>query len=151
MNALLAAVALSLQLTDLHGKTQSLADYRGKVVLLNFWASWCDPCIEELPLMEKLRADFARKPFAILAVQTGGSARTAEDVVSTLKLGFPILLDRDTKVTQAFGIVTLPTSYLIGPGGEVLEKHVGEWPQMRAAVEKLFKPSAPAERAQSPR
>jgi len=148
MNALLAAVALSLQLTDLHGKTQSLADYRGKVVLLNFWASWCDPCIEELPVIEKLRLDFARKPFAILAVQTGGSARTAEDVVSTLKLGFPILLDRDTKVTQAFGINTLPTTYLIGPGGEVVERHVGEWPQMRAAVEKLFKP---ATAAQSPR
>lgn len=140
MKALLAAAALSLQLTDLHGNTQRLADYRGKVVLLNFWASWCDPCIEELPVMEKMREDFAQKPFVILAVQTGGSARTAEDVVTTLKLGFPILLDRDTKVTQAFGINTLPTSYLIGPSGEVVERHVGEWPQMRAAVEKLLKP-----------
>jgi thiol-disulfide isomerase/thioredoxin len=138
MNAIFAAAALSLQLMDLHGKSQRLADYRGKVVLLNFWASWCDPCIEELPVMEKLREDFARKPFVILAVQSGGSARTAGDVVSTLKLGFPILLDRDTKVTQAFDIKTLPTTYLIGPSGEVIERHVGEWPQMRAAVEKLF-------------
>jgi peroxiredoxin len=138
MTGLFAAAALSLQLTDLHGTTQRLADYRGKVVLLNFWASWCDPCLDELPAMEKLRVDFAGKPFVVLAVQTGGSARTAEDIARDLRLGFAILLDRDTKATQRWDVHTLPTTFLIGPDGEVLEKHAGEWTGMRPAVEKLL-------------
>src|SRR5204863_7787729 len=106
--ALLAAVLLAatapLELADANGASHRLSDYRGKVVLLNFWATWCEPCRVELPTIERLRAALAGKPFIILAVQMGGSARTARDVAQELGLRFPLLLDRDSTATAAWGV-----------------------------------------------
>jgi thiol-disulfide isomerase/thioredoxin len=115
-----------IELADVDGKPYRLADYRGKVVLVNFWATWCEPCREELPSLEHLRASLASKPFAVLAVQMGGSPRTARDIAQTLGLRFPVLLDGDSSATKAWDVSILPTSFLIGPDGSVATKHVGE-------------------------
>jgi peroxiredoxin len=123
--ALLAATA-PLQLADANGASHRLSDYRGKVVLLNFWATWCEPCRAELPSIERLRVALADKPFVILAVQMGGSARTARDVAEELGLRFPLLLDRDSSATAAWGVTILPTSFLIGRDGTVAFRHTGE-------------------------
>ena len=124
--AALLAVAPPLGLTDANGKTQRLSDYRGNVVLLNFWATWCEPCRDELPSIERLRTALAGKRFAVLAVQMGGSARTAKDAADDLGLHFPLLLDRDSRATAAWGVKTLPTSFIIGPDGDVAFSHAGE-------------------------
>jgi peroxiredoxin len=128
--ALLLAAALlaapSLELTDAKGAVHRLADYRGKVVLLNFWATWCEPCRAELPDLERLRVALSGKPFVILAVQTAGSARTAQDTADELHLRFPLLLDRDRAVTEAWGVDSLPTTFLIDADGAVQSKQVGE-------------------------
>jgi peroxiredoxin len=128
--ALLAAALLlatpPLDLADASGKRHRLSDYRGKVVLLNFWATWCEPCREELPSIERLRTALAGKPFVVLAVQMGGSARTAQDLAEELGLRFPLLLDRDSSVTAAWGVKTLPMSFLIGRDGAVAFSHPGE-------------------------
>ncbi|MFL5313135.1 MAG: peroxiredoxin family protein [Myxococcales bacterium] len=131
--ALLAATA-PLQLADANGASHRLSDYRGKVVLLNFWATWCEPCRLELPSIERLRAALAGRPFVILAVQMGGSARTAHDVAEELGLRFPLLLDRDSTTTAAWGVKTLPTSFLIGRDGKVAFTHSGEldWSSVEA-------------------
>ena len=76
--AALLAAAPPLELADTNGAMHRLADYRGKVVLVNFWATWCEPCRDELPTIERLRAALAGRPFVILSVQMGGSARTAK-------------------------------------------------------------------------
>jgi len=115
-----------LVLTDANGTAHRLSDYRGKVVLLNFWATWCEPCRDELPSIERLRAALAGRPFIALGVQMGGSARTARDTAESLALRFPLLLDRDSRATAAWGVKTLPTTFLIGPDGEVAFSHVGE-------------------------
>jgi peroxiredoxin len=139
--ALLLAAALvaapPLELADAKGAVHRLADYRGKVVLLNFWATWCEPCRDELPDLERLRVALAGRPFVVLAVQTGGSARTAQDTADALHLRFPLLLDRDKAVTEAFGVDTLPTTFLIDATGAVRSKHVGErkWSDVRARRE----------------
>jgi peroxiredoxin len=128
--ALLAAALLlatpALELADAKGGRHRLSDYRGKVVLLNFWATWCEPCRAELPSIERLRTALAGRPFVVLAVQMGGSARTAQDVADELGLRFPLLLDRDSSVTGAWGVKTLPTSFLIGLDGAVAFSHPGE-------------------------
>jgi peroxiredoxin len=130
VTALLAAALLAaappLELTDAGGRRHRLADYRGKVVLLNFWATWCEPCRDELPTIERLRAALAGKPFVVLAVQMGGSARTAQDTAERLGLRFPLLLDRDSAATAAWAVKTLPTSFLIGPDGAIAFRHVGK-------------------------
>jgi thiol-disulfide isomerase/thioredoxin len=124
--ALLAASAPPLDLADAGGARHRLSDYRGKVVLLNFWATWCEPCRDELPSIERLRAALAGKPFVVLAVQMEGSARTASDTAEELGLHFPILLDRDSSATAAWNVNLLPTTFLIGPRGAVAISHVGE-------------------------
>jgi thiol-disulfide isomerase/thioredoxin len=123
--ALLAATP-PLELADASGARHRLSDYRGKVVLLNFWATWCEPCKAELPSIERLRVALARKPFVVLAVQMGGSARTAKDTAAELGLHFPMLLDRDSSATAAWKVNLLPTTFLIGPDGAVVLDHVGE-------------------------
>jgi thiol-disulfide isomerase/thioredoxin len=124
--AALLAAAPPLALTDTTGAKHRLSDYRGKVVLVNFWATWCEPCREELPSIERLRASLASKPFAVLAVQMGGSPRTARDIIQELGLHFPVLLDGDSRATAAWDVSVLPTSFLIAPDGSVATKHVGE-------------------------
>jgi thiol-disulfide isomerase/thioredoxin len=124
--AALLAAAPPLDLKDTSGTRHRLADYRGKVVLVNFWATWCEPCREELPSIERLRASLGRRPFAVLAVQMGGSPRTARDIAATLGLRFPVLLDGDSSATSAWQVNTLPTSFLVGPDGRVALRQVGE-------------------------
>jgi len=144
--ALLVAALLAapppLYLTDTDGAKHRLSDYRGKVVLVNFWATWCEPCREELPSIERLRAALSRRPFAVLAVQMGGSPRTARDIGATLGLHFPLLLDGDSSATAAWKVKVLPTSFLIGPDGAMALRHVGEldWSsaEWRRKVESLL-------------
>jgi peroxiredoxin len=123
---LLAAAAPPLELADAGGAVHRLADYRGKVVLVNFWATWCEPCLAELPTIEKLRASFAGRPFAALAVQMAGSARMSRDTAEKLSLRFPMLVDRDSAASKAWGVKVVPTSFLIGPDGSVAFTLQGE-------------------------
>jgi len=149
--AALLAAAPPLALADATGKTHRLADYRGKVVLLNFWATWCEPCLTELPAIERLRTALAGKPFVVLAVQMGGSARTARDTAEKLGLGFPLLLDRDSSATDAWGVIMLPTSFVIGPDGSVAFSHAGELDWSGAAERRRIETLLPAGRRFSTR
>jgi peroxiredoxin len=134
--------APALELTDVDGKVHRLADYRGKAVLVNFWATWCVPCREEMPSMEQLRAAMQGKPFVVLAVNVGEGGRVARDFADRMSLGFPLLLDRDTKTTKAWGARILPASFVVGPDGKIRYSYMGaiDWTQadVRASIERLI-------------
>jgi thiol-disulfide isomerase/thioredoxin len=115
----------SIELTDLLGNTHRLADYRGKVVLVNFWATWCAPCREEMPSLERLRQALAGRPFVVLAVNVGEGGRVAGDFMNAMPHGFTVLLDRDGGTTRAWGARILPATYVLGPDGEVSFRHFG--------------------------
>jgi cytochrome c biogenesis protein CcmG, thiol:disulfide interchange protein DsbE len=140
--AALLAAAPPLDLADANGERHRLADYRGKVVLVNFWATWCEPCLEELPSIERLRASLANRPFAVLAVEMGGSARTAAETAAKLGLRFPLLVDRDSTAGAAWRVEFLPASFLVDRRGNVVFRHPGEmdWSSAKARrrVEKLL-------------
>jgi peroxiredoxin len=140
--AVLLAATPALSLADAGGGKHRLADYRGKVVLVNFWATWCEPCMAELPSIERLRTALAGRPFVVLAVQMDGSRRTASDTAEKLGLHFPLLLDRDSSVSEAWGVKLLPTSFLIDRRGAVAFQYTGEldWasPESRKRVEALL-------------
>jgi len=132
----------ALQLQDVDGKLHRLADYRGKVVLLNFWATWCAPCREEMPSMQSLRESLEGRPFAVLAVNVGEGERAARDFGEKMALRFPILLDRDMTTTRAWSARVLPASYVIGPDGKVAYSYLGaiDWssPEVKSALERLM-------------
>jgi len=134
--------APALELADVDGTVRRLADYRGKAVLVNFWATWCGPCREEMPSIEVLRLSMKDKPFVVLAVNVGQSPRVARDFGEKLMLGFPLLLDRDTRVAKAWGAKILPASFVIGPDGAIRYSYFGDldWsgPEVRAKIEALL-------------
>ena len=127
-----------LELADLRGRKHSLADYRGKVVLVNFWATWCEPCREEMPSMERLRVSLAERPFAVLAVNLAEPESRIAKFLDTVPVGFPILLDRDTKTTRAWQAKVLPATYVVGPDGAIRYRHVGELDWSKPEVRKLI-------------
>ncbi|MGH7831831.1 MAG: peroxiredoxin family protein, partial [Candidatus Binatia bacterium] len=116
-------------LPDLQGKKISLKDFRGKLVFLNFWASWCIPCREEMPAMERLYQEFREKGFVVVAVNVMDGRDDALAFVKELKVTYPVLLDPQGDVGQLYGAWGLPTTYLIGVKGEGLARMWGpaEW------------------------
>jgi peroxiredoxin len=123
------------------GKKISLKDFRGKIVFLNFWASWCLPCRDEMPAMERLYQEFKDRNFVILAVNVKDRRQDALNFVKELKLTYPVVLDPDGNVGLLYGAWGLPTTYLIGPKGEGLARAWGpaEWygPKARKLIEDL--------------
>lgn len=129
-------------LPDPDGKKVSLKDFRGKVVFLNFWATWCVPCREEMPAMEKLYQEFKDKNFVVLAVNVKDRKQEAVNFVKELKLSYPMVIDPDAQVGLLYGAWGLPTTYLIGPKGEGLARAWGpaEWysPAARNLIKDLL-------------
>ncbi len=110
---------LTLLLFDLNGKRHTLPDYRGKVVLVNFWASWCPPCIHEMPELQKLKKSFANRPFVILTVNVAEPKDRVSQFVRSIRLDLPVLLDTSSKTYRRWGVSILPTSFLIDSTGRV--------------------------------
>ena len=109
-------------LPALDGKKLRLRDFSGKIVLLNFWASWCLPCREEMPSMERLYREFKNRGFVVVAVNVKDKRRDALAFVNELKLSYPVLLDPEGEVGLLYGAWGLPTTYLIGRKGEGLAR-----------------------------
>ena len=136
------APALSLATLD-QGRT-SLADHRDKLVILNFWATWCHPCALEMPSLEALWRRYRERGLLVLAVSVDrGSPRgLLEPYARNLKLTFPILLDPDSKTSNGWRVTALPATFIVRPGGEVTGMAMGarEWDshEMRVLVERLL-------------
>jgi thiol-disulfide isomerase/thioredoxin len=115
-----------LALDDLAGRRHDLADYRGKVVLVNFWATWCEPCRAEMPSIDRLRRSLAGKPFEVLAVNLAEPLSRIEKYIDTMPLSFPLLRDRDSAASKAWKARMLPASYLVGRDGRIRYVAYGE-------------------------
>lgn len=137
-------LAPDFALITLEGKTVRLSEFRGqKVVLINFWATWCPPCRLEMPTMQQIYSEYKVKGFEILAVNIEPDAKQAiGDFVKELRLTFPILLDPDMKVTRKFRVIGLPVSVLIDRQGIIRAKMMGyhDWTNRasRTRIERLL-------------
>lgn len=114
-------VAEDFQLADLQGDMHSLAEYRGKVVLVNFWATWCKPCTAEMPAMQNCYDRLRDKDFVVLAVNELEEDGKVREHVKQYGHTFPVLMDRDNKVANQFGVYGLPVSVFIDEKGVVRE------------------------------
>jgi peroxiredoxin len=120
------AVAPDFTLPDLEGKMVSLSDYKGRVVLLNIWATWCPPCVEEMPSMEKLYREMKDEGFEILAVSIDTSgAKAVLPFMEKHKLSFPALTDSEGATKLLYHTTGVPESFLIDKDGVIAEKIIG--------------------------
>ena len=117
-------------LKTLDGQNQTLRQERGKIILINFWATWCPPCIREMPAMQRAYDKFKDQGFEILAISVDqGGSDAVREFAENLKLSFPILLDPENTAKQAYRVRALPTNYLIDRAGRVVAYGMGarEW------------------------
>ena len=115
--------APTLRLPDLDDKPVDLADYRGKVVLINFWASWCPPCRKEFPSLGRTRKLFKPADFEVLAVNVGEDPETAFSFAGWQD--FPVLFDRDSKAMARWSVKGLPTTFVVDRQGRLALRAVG--------------------------
>lgn len=131
-----------LALPGLDGAEHRLSDLRGSVVLVNFWASWCGPCIRELPGLQQLQQRYADAPFAILAIDVSEDEKRVRHFATQHGMPFPVLLDSDGSEFAAWGSKVLPTTFVIDGTGMV--RYVGiadlEWDseEVRTQLEPLL-------------
>jgi peroxiredoxin len=128
------------------GKKVALAGLKGKVVLLNFWATWCPPCREEMPSMERLHQEFREQGLAVLAVNIQESPKQVARFMRDFRLTFPAVLDGDATVSGLYGVRGLPSTYLVDRTGRVVGQAVGarDWAgaPAKALVRSLLAPAA---------
>jgi thiol-disulfide isomerase/thioredoxin len=119
--------APALKLKDLDGTTLDLAQLKGKVVLINFWATWCPPCRREMPSMERLSQAFMGQPLVVLAVDVGEDPDTIDGFNSQLDTvpTFPILLDTRGRTMQSWKVAGLPTTFLVDKQGRIVASAIG--------------------------
>ena len=119
-------VAPDFVLTDFNGKPMRLADYRGKLVLLNFWASWCGPCLEEMPRLSALQRNYGAVGLQVIGVSMDDEAAPAKRLLAKRPVDYPIGLGDAELGEQYGGILGLPQSFLIDPHGLILARYKGE-------------------------
>ena len=119
--------APNLKLMRVGGETINLKDLRGKVVLVNFWATWCIPCRKEMPSMQRLWLKLQKSPLQILAVNVGEDETAVNKFMSTLEISptFPILLDHESSTLETWPVKVLPTSFLIDKQGRISHQLIG--------------------------
>ena len=152
-------IAPDFAVTDLEGRAVRLSALRGRVVLLNVWTTWCAPCREEMPSLDRLHARLRERPFTLLAVsQDEDGRRAVEAFVQQTRLSFPVYLDPEHQVGDRYEVWGYPETFIIDRNGIVVERVIGprDWasPQSIAQLEGLIAagdgtPPAPAPRAPS--
>jgi thiol-disulfide isomerase/thioredoxin len=136
--------AVDFSLPSLDGKTTSLASFRGKVVLLSFWATWCGPCKQELPSIQALYEKLKGKGLTVVAVDLMEDRKTVADFVKSHGMTFPVLMDGNGKVGGSYDAGSIPTNYLVDRKGKILARVVGfdgvDWtsPERLQLFEKLL-------------
>jgi len=124
----------NFQLTDIKGKDWQLSDLQGKIVFINFWATWCPPCIQEMPSMDALNKRMSGKPFQMLTILYNDRPEFGQSLVNKSGYNFPVLIDPDSSTAKQYGLTGVPETYIVDPQGILREKFIGpvEWNSPKA-------------------
>lgn len=126
-------------LRSLGGGNLRLEEYRGQVVLINFWASWCGPCRQEMPLLDRLHHRYQDTGFAVLGVNVEGEVEPAREIVDQTSVTFPILIDEAQKVSEMYDLQAMPSTVVIDRDGVVRYIHLGYKPGDEAKYVEVVK------------
>ncbi|MDE2093146.1 MAG: TlpA family protein disulfide reductase [Burkholderiales bacterium] len=120
-----ASIAPDFTLRTLNGPNLRLQEQRGRVVMINFWATWCGPCRQEMPHLNRLYQKYKASGFVLLGVNVDDDTRNAAEVAAKLGVTFPVLLDTDKQVSRRYDLATMPSTVLIDRDGKVRYVHRG--------------------------
>ena len=123
-----AAPAPAFTLASRAGQNVSLAEYKGQVVMINFWASWCGPCRQEMPLLESIYRKYNKMGFTMIGVNVEPDSNAANDWLKATPVSFPILYDRDSKVSKLYDVSGMPSTVIIDRTGKLRVLHRGYKP-----------------------
>lgn len=126
-------------LKSLDGANLRLEEYRGQVVLINFWASWCGPCRQEMPLLDRLHQRYVDTGFAVLGVNVEGDARPAQDLIDKIPVSFPVLIDEGQTVSELYKLEAMPSTVVVDRDGVVRYIHRGYKPGDEAKYVEVVK------------
>ncbi len=130
-------------LSDIKGNKISLSSFKGKVILLNFWATWCPSCKNEMPSLTSLYKKYREKGIVVVAISMDKSKRDVQNFLSKSPIVFPVLLDSDLSISHKYKVFAFPTTFLIDREGVLREKYIGEedWmdPEIIKPIEKYLK------------
>ncbi len=122
---LVGGPAPQFELKTVTGQTFKLSDFKDKFVVLNFWATWCVPCIKEMPELQKAHQLLEEDNVKIIGVNLGESKKSVDKFIQSLHLGFPILLDGFGNTSEKYKVRSLPVTYFISPDGVIREEILG--------------------------
>lgn len=130
------------KLLGMDGSVHSLKDYRGKAVVINFWATWCVYCVSEMPALQAQWEKWQDQDVVVLGVNTGEDRLTVERFVQQIGVDFPILLDSKNEAVQKYGVVPMPTTFFVDKKGTVVSIHEGELDlaMLEKQIERLIEP-----------
>lgn len=139
--------AIDFELQTIDGKTVKLSDYRGKPILLNFWATWCEPCRYEMPFLQQINDTYSSKGLVLLAVDLTYSLptetpETVQKFIATFNLTLTVLMDSDKTMAKAYLLTSIPTTFLIDKDGIIRGKVIGAFAD-KAAIENALKTIMP--------
>ncbi len=120
--------APNFTLKSLDGKNLKLSEMRGNVVLINFWASWCGPCREEMPLLNQLHSKYQPLGFTVLGVNVEEQEKNARGFLKNFPVDFPVLLDNQNKVSKLYDVIAMPTTVVVDRDGNMRYLHRGYKP-----------------------
>lgn len=127
--------AANFTLKSESGSNIRLSEYRGQVVLLNFWASWCGPCRQEFPHLDAIHQKYADLGFTVFGINVDANRADAEQVLKDIPVSFPILFDAENTVSQMYGVDSMPMTVLVDRNGEVRYLHRGYRPGFEETYE----------------
>ncbi|NIP73178.1 MAG: TlpA family protein disulfide reductase [Gammaproteobacteria bacterium] len=109
----------AIRLPDARGRLHEVEGYRGRVTVVNFWATWCPPCVAEIPSLNRLRRAMADEPFVLISINYAEPAEVIRAFMDEVEVDYPVLIDEDGRVAARWGVLVFPSTFVIGPGGAI--------------------------------
>ncbi|MDR0269101.1 thiol-disulfide oxidoreductase ResA [Paenibacillus sp.] len=118
--------APNFDLLGLDGKAHQLDEYKGKAIVLNFWGTWCGPCVKEMPALQAEWEKWKGKDVVVIGINAGEDKMAVENFANSMNVSFPVLLDPDKEVVSKYGISPLPTTFFVSKNGKISKIHLGQ-------------------------